>query len=96
MAQSYRFLRVSATVFKVLAVLVVVVQVITGLILLIGGGDLVAIGNLEIPARIVGVLNFVAAGLYFFSFWLMSNLIQLLLDIRERLPASPVGGPARP
>ena len=95
MAQPYQFLRVSSKVFKVLAFVAVVVQVITGLILLIGGGDPIAIGGLELPARIVGVLNFVAAGLYFFSFWLMSNLIQLLLDIRERLPASPAGGPAR-
>lgn len=94
MAQPYRFLRVSVVVFKVLAALVVIVQVVTGLILLIGGGEPVAIGGLELPARIVGVLNFVAAGLYFFSFWLMSSLIRLLLDIRERLPASPAGGPA--
>ena len=88
MVQPSKFLRVSATVFKVLAVLVVIVQVITGLILLIGGGEPVAIGALELPARIVGVLNFVAAALYFFSFWLMSSLILVLLDIRERLPGS--------
>ena len=42
------------------------------------------IGNLALPVRVVGLLNFVAAGLYFFSFWLMKSLIQLLLDIRER------------
>jgi hypothetical protein len=31
-------------------------------------------------------LNFVAAGMYFFSLWLMSSLLRLLLDIRDRLP----------
>ena len=61
-------------------------QVITGLILVIGGGDPVLIGGIELPARLVGLLNFVAAAMYFFTLWLMSSLIRLLLDIRERLP----------
>jgi hypothetical protein len=87
MAQtSYQFLRTSVTIFKVLAWLTLAVQAGTGLILVIGGGDPVLIGGLEVPARFVGVLNFVAAGIYFFSLWLMSNLLRLLLDIRDRLP----------
>ena len=84
MAQPYKFLRVSVKVFKVLAWVAVVFQVVTGLVLVIGGGDPVPLGGLEIPARLVGVLNFVAAAMYFFSMWLMSGLIQLLLDIRDR------------
>ena len=84
MAQSYRFLRVSTTVFKVLAWVAVAFQVVTGMILIIQGGEPVAIGNLELPVRVVGLLNFVAAGLYFFSFWLLKSVIRLLLDIRER------------
>ena len=86
MGKSYKFLRVSAVAFKVLAWLALAVQVITGLILVVGGGPPVVIGGAEVPARVVGILNFVAAGMYFFSLWLMSNLIQLLLDIREHVP----------
>ena len=84
MAKSYKFLRVSTIVFKVLAWMAVAFQVVTGLILIIQGGEPVPIGNLELPVRVVGLLNFVAAGLYFFSFWLIRSMIQLLLDIRER------------
>ncbi len=91
MGQSYKFLKVSVVVFKVLAWVAVAAQVITGLILVIGGGAPVAIGGIEVPARVVGILNFVAAGMYFFSLWLMSNLIHLLLDIREQLPNRSAG-----
>ena len=82
----YKFLRVSAVAFKVLAWIALAVQVITGLILVVTGGVPVVLGGIEVPARVVGVLNFVAAGMYFFSLWLMSTLIHLLLDIREHLP----------
>ena len=85
MAQPYKFLQVSVKVFRVLAWLALAVQVITGLILLITGGEPVVIGGLDLPARVVGVLNLVAAGLYFYMFWLMGSLIQLWLDIRARL-----------
>ena len=86
MAKPYKFLRVSTTVFTVLAWVAVAFQVVTGMILIIQGGEPVSIGTLELPVRVVGLLNFVAAGLYFFSFWLMKSLIQLLLDIREHQP----------
>ena len=82
----YKFLRVSVTVFKVLAWLTMVVQAVTGLILVITGGEPIFIGGLELPTRVVGILNFVAAGVYFFSFWLMASLMRVVLDIRERLP----------
>ncbi len=85
MGKSYKFLHVSAVVFKVLAWVALAAQVVTGLILVIGGGQPVAIGGIDVPARVVGALNFVAAGMYFFSLWLMSSVIQLLLDIREQL-----------
>lgn len=83
MPQSYKFLRVSVVIFKVLAWLALAVQVITGLILVVTGGEPVFVGGVEIPARIVGILNFVAAGMYFFSLSLMSQLIKLWLDIRD-------------
>jgi len=85
MAQSHKFLRVSATVFKVLAWVALVLQVVAGFILLIGGGEPVIIGGLQVPARVVGGLNFIAAGMYFFSLWLMRALVLLLLEIRERV-----------
>ena len=86
MAQPYRFVRVSVTIFKVLAWVSAAVQVATGVILIVNGGDPVFIGGAEIPARLLGVLNFLAAAVYFFSLWLMSSVLKLLLDIRNRLP----------
>ena len=93
MVKSYRFLRASVVVFRVLAWVAVVVQVITGLILVVTGGEPVVIGGIDVPARVVGILNFVAAGLYFFSFQFIRHLIRLWLDIREALETS--GGQAR-
>ncbi len=86
MKEPYKFLKISVVVFKVLAWVSLAFQSLTGLILIITGGAPVLIGGAEIPARLVGVLNFVAAGMYFFSLWLMSSLIRLLLDIRLQLP----------
>ena len=86
MAQSNKFLRVSVVIFRVLAWVALALQVITGLMLLIGGGEPMLIGGVELPVRVVGLLNFVAAAMYFFSFWLMGSVVQLLLDIRSHLP----------
>ena len=87
MAQPYKFLQVSTVIFKVLACIALVVQVVTGLILVIRGGEPVLIGGAELPVRLVGLLNFVTAAMYFFSFWLMGSLIRLLLDIRGQWPS---------
>ena len=83
--KSYKFLRVSVKVFKILAWVSLVAQVVTGLILVVGGGEPVLIGGIDVPARVVGILNFVAAGMYFFTMWLVSNVLQLWLDIRDQL-----------
>lgn len=80
---TYKFLRTSVKVFKVLAWVALGLQIVTGLILVIGGGDPVLVAGVDIPARVVGLLNFVAGAVYFFSLWLTSSLIQLLLDIRD-------------
>ena len=85
MVKSYKFLRVSVKVFKVLAWVALVAQIVTGLILVVGGGEPVLIGGIDVPARVVGILNFVAAGMYFFTMWLVSNVLQLWLDIRDQL-----------
>ena len=89
MGKTVRFLQVSAVVFKVLAWAAMILQVIAGFILLIVGGEPVAIGGaggFELPARLVGMLNFVAAAVYFFVFCFVSHVIRLLLDIRQQLP----------
>jgi hypothetical protein len=86
MLEPYKFLKLSVTVFKVLAWIAFGFQVLTGLILLIGGGEPVPIGVVDVPARLVGVLTFIAAAMYFFSLWLMGSLIRVVLDIRDRLP----------
>ncbi len=83
MTQPYKFVRVSVKVFKVLAWVAVALQVITGGILLIGGGDPILVGGIDVPARVVGLLNFVAAAVYFFSLWLAASVLQLLLDLRD-------------
>lgn len=88
MLETYKFLRVSITVFKVLAWVSLGLQIITGVILLVVGGSPVFVGGINVPARVVGVLNFIVAIVYFFSLWLMANLIQLWLDIRSRVGGS--------
>lgn len=85
MGQPYKFLQASTTIFKVLACIALVVQVGVGLFLVIRGGEPVVIGGMDLPVRVVGLLNFVSAAMYFFSFWLMGSLIRLLLDIRGQL-----------
>ena len=89
MTQPYKFLQVSTVVFKVLAWIALVVQVLTGLVLVVRGGEPVLIAGTELPVRLVGLLNFLTAALYFFSFWLMSSVIRLLLDIRRQWPGGP-------
>ena len=75
------FLRLSATIFRVFAWVVLVLQVVMGVILLIGGGPAVPIGGVEVSARIVGILNFIAAVIYWFFFMFVSKMTALLLDL---------------
>lgn len=81
-SQGYGFLKGSATVFKVLAWVSLILQVVVGLVLLIGGGQAVPIGGVDVPARVVGILNCVAGGIYFFLWLFLSHIVRLLLDIR--------------
>ena len=85
MSQPYAFLRASVKIFRVLAWVALGIPVVTGVILVIVGGEPVLWGGIDLPARVVGLLNIVAGGLYFFSMWLVSDLLQLLLDIREHV-----------
>ncbi len=85
MNKGYGIVKGGVMVFKVLAWLSLVVQVAVGCILLFGGGPAVPIGGLEVPARVVGILNCVAGAIYFFLMLLTANVLTLLLDIRDRL-----------
>ncbi len=89
MMQPEKVLRIGVVVFKVLAWLSLATQVAMGLYLLIQGGEPILIGDFDVPARLVGVLNFLSAAIYFFSFWLTSCLLHVLLDIRSRLVSRP-------
>ena len=77
-------LRLGVTVFKVLAWIALGVQGLMGLVLLVTGGEPVLLGGLDVPARVVGLLNVVAAVVYFFMFLLMSAVIRLLLDLHAK------------
>ena len=81
--------KVGVTVFKVLAWVSLLIQGVLGIVLLVTGGDPVAVGGVEIPARVVGVLNCVAAGIYFFMLTLMASVLKLLLDIHSQQTSSP-------
>ena len=81
MKDDYRFLRVGVRVFKVLAWLSLVIQALLGIVLLVSGGAPVPVGGVDVPARVVGVLNCVAAGIYFFMLNLVASVIRLLLDL---------------
>lgn len=80
-----RFLRRSVVIFKGLAWLSLVLQVIVGMIVLVMGGEAVPLGGIDVPARVVGVLNFIAAAIYFFLFMFIAHITQLLLTLSERM-----------
>jgi hypothetical protein len=80
-----KFVSLGATIFKVLGWVALILQVIIGLILLIGGGPDVPVGGVDIPARLVGVLNFVAAVIYWFMFTFISQVTRLLLDVHAKV-----------
>ena len=85
MNKSSRFLKRGAVVFKVLAWVSLVIQVGAGLFVLVVGGNPVLLGEVEVPVRLIGVLNCVAGAIYFFMLLLIAHVIRLLLDIREQL-----------
>ena len=82
MKDSVKFVSVSAKVFQVLAWVSLVIQVVVGLIVLVVGGQPVLIGGVDVPARLVGVLNCIAGIIYFFMLYLVSHALRLLLEIR--------------
>lgn len=81
MKQLYGYARLGVKVFKVLAWVSLAVQALLGIVLLVTGGMAVPVGGVDVPARVVGLLNCVAAVIYFFMLSLVSNVLQLLLDL---------------
>ena len=84
MKDEYRMVRSGVIVFKVLAWVSLLIQGALGIVLLVTGGAPVPIGGVDVPARLVGVLNCAAAGIYFFMLLLISNVLKLLLEVRGR------------
>lgn len=83
------FLEFSIVAFKVLAWLSLVVQVAVGMIVLVVGGEPVPIGGIDVPARLVGLLNCVAGAVYFFMLLLVAKLIRVVLDIHRKVVGTP-------
>ncbi len=84
MADQYELIHAGVVVFKVLAWVSLLIQGALGIYLLITGGPDVPVGGVDVPARIIGILNLVAAGIYFFILLLVSAVLKLLLDLRSR------------
>ncbi len=78
MEDSYKFLRIGATVFKVLAWVSIALGAISAVIIFIGGGAP------EAP-RVTGFLGILVGMIYFFVSFTLSEIITLLLDIRCKL-----------
>ena len=85
MKDARKFLAGSTVVFRVLAWVSLVLQVIVGLIVLVSGGEPVAVAGVDVPARVIGVLNCVAGVIYFFLMYFVAHLVHLLLEIRQQL-----------
>jgi len=79
------FLGKGAVVFAVLAWLSLAVQVGLGLFVLVMGGPPVPIGDLDIPARLIGILNIGGAVIYWFLFMFVSKLTRLLLAVHAQV-----------
>lgn len=75
---TYKFLKLASTLFKVLAWVSVVVGVVSAVVIFIGGG------TPEAP-RTTGLIGLLLGIVYLFVFLTASEVITLLLDIRSKL-----------
>jgi len=78
MEKSYKFLGTSAIIFKVLAWVSVVVGVISAIVIFVGGG------TPEAP-RSTGFLGLILGLVYYFIFFTASEVIVLLLELRNKV-----------
>ena len=88
MKSSAQFVGLGRKVFRVLALVSLILQVAAGIFVLVVGGEPVVIGGVDVPARLVGVLNCVGGVIYFFVLLLVSHVLQVLLEIHQRHAAS--------
>jgi hypothetical protein len=82
--KSSDFAGIGAKVFTVLAWVSLGVQLIVGLIVLVMGGPPVPIGGADIPARLIGILNVIAAAIYWFLFMFIASVTRLLVDLHRQ------------
>ena len=85
MNESRKFLAVSAMVFRVLAWVSLVLQVVVGLVVLVTGGEPVAVAGVDVPARVIGILNCVAGVIYFFLMLFLAHVVRVLLEISQQV-----------
>ncbi len=80
--EGYRFLKVSGTVFKVLAWVALVLGIVAGIVIFVGGG------TPEAP-RLTGFVGIALGIIYFFIFFTAAEVIKVLLDIRGKVEKGP-------
>jgi len=78
METKFKFLKISAVIFRVLAWVSVAVGVVSAIVIFIGGG------TPEAP-RSTGFIGLLLGIVYFFLFYTAAEVVVLLLDIRGRI-----------
>ena len=81
MQKSYKFLQVSAAIFKVLAWLSLAIGTISAIVIFVGGG------TPEMP-RFTGFIGLLLGVAYFFMFLIASEVITVLLEIHSKVNKS--------
>ena len=86
--KEYKFLKLSSTIFKVLAWLVLSLGIIVGLIVLITGGNIptgaITPQGVSIPPtpKAAGLVFMIMGTLYYLILYTISEIINILLDIK--------------
>jgi len=78
MSKKYKLLEISAVVFKVLSWVSLAVGTIAAIVIFVGGG------TPEAP-RTTGLIGLLLGIVYFFTFLVTAEIINLLLEIRSKL-----------
>jgi hypothetical protein len=82
MNKKYRFLEIGSKIFQVLAWVALVVGTVAGVVIFVGGG------TPEAP-RPMGFVGIALGIVYFFIFFVASEMIALLLEMRGKLDKGP-------
>jgi hypothetical protein len=78
MQENYRMLSIASTVFKVLAWIGLVLGIISAVVIFLGVDD-------SGTPRWMGAITLIAGAMYFFIFFIMAEVMRLLLDMNERI-----------